>query len=356
MNVDRLTGTARPIRSEGHPGSAVGRPAQNALARLRAASKAAVLCPLLAGCSGVQSALDPAGPEAEHVAHLFFVMVIGGAVIWIAVIAALVHASRKRHAYSEEGASRVILWCGAILPTIVLCALLSYGMWLMPAIRPWVPDVDNKPRIEVTGEQFWWRVRYLDEAGETVIETANEVRIPVGQPVHFQLKAADVIHSFWVPSLAGKMDMIPGRINPLTLTAQKEGVFRGVCAEFCGTSHALMAFTVRALAPQDYETWLAERRDHRPVDAEGFAVFLNNGCGACHAISGTQADGRIGPDLTAFGERATVAAGTLPHTAEDIARFVSYPGEIKPGVRMPHFGMLPQDDINKIAAFLKELR
>jgi cytochrome c oxidase subunit II len=345
MVDDRLTDASRPKR----------------LQQPRAWLCPFIVVPLtfvLTSCSGVQSALDPAGPEAANVAHLFFVMLICGVVIWIGVVAALIYASRKKHPHSEESAGRVILWCGAILPTFALCALLSYGMWLMPTIRPWVPDDDQVRRIEVTGEQFWWRVRYLDEGGEILFETANEVRIPVGEPAHFSLKAADVIHSFWVPSLGGKMDMIPGRTNPLTLQADREGVYNGVCAEFCGESHALMAFRVRAVAPAEFEAWLSSRAENRteePADADGLAVFLKHGCGSCHGISGTAANGRIGPDLTAFGERATLAAGTLPHTADDIARFIADPGDVKPGAKMPHFDMLPANDIQRIAAFLKEL-
>lgn len=343
MTDERLTDHGRPSRSK-------------RCFPTRRPLSLVLLAPLLGSCSGSHSALDPAGPEAAKVAQLFFVMLIGGAVIWIGLVFVFIYAARKKHVHSEVNAGRVILWGGAVIPTVILCALLSYGMWLMPAIRPWVPDDQQVRRIEVTGEQFWWRVRYLDETGSVMFETANEVRIPVGQPAHFSLKAADVIHSFWVPSLGGKMDMIPGRTNPLTLTADRQGTYRGVCAEFCGESHALMAFTVRAVAPAEHEMWLAERRASDPQDAEGLAVFLNNGCGACHAIAGTAANGRIGPDLTAFGERSTLAAGTLPHTAEDIARFVAHPGRIKPGVKMPHFGMLPEEDIRKIAAFLKELR
>lgn len=338
-----VTGLFQPIPSQRH------------LSRLCPGLVALLVLPL-PSCSGNHSALDPAGPEAANIAQLFFLMLVGAVVIWLGLVASIIYASRKKREHSEESAGRVILWGGAVIPTIILCALLSYGMWLMPAIRPWVPDDQQVRRIEVTGEQFWWRVRYFDEAGKTMFETANEVRIPVGQPAHFSLKAADVIHSFWVPSLGGKMDMIPGRTNPLTLTADREGTYRGVCAEFCGESHALMAFTVRAVAPDEHEAWLAERRASSPQDTEGLAVFLNNGCGACHAISGTAANGRIGPDLTAFGERSTLAAGTLPHTVEDIARFVAYPGVIKPGVKMPHFGMLPEDDIKTIAVFLKELK
>lgn len=338
-----VTGLFQPIPSQRH------------LSRLCPCLVALLVLPL-PSCSGNHSALDPAGPEAANIAQLFFLMLVGAVVIWLGLVASIIYASRKKREHSEESAGRVILWGGAVIPTIILCALLSYGMWLMPAIRPWVPDDHQVRRIEVTGEQFWWRVRYFDEAGKTMFETANEVRIPVGQPAHFSLKAADVIHSFWVPSLGGKMDMIPGRTNPLTLTADREGTYRGVCAEFCGESHALMAFTVRAVAPDEHEAWLAERRASSPQDTEGLAVFLNNGCGACHAISGTAANGRIGPDLTAFGERSTLAAGTLPHTVEDIARFVAYPGVIKPGVKMPHFGMLPEGDIKKISVFLKELK
>lgn len=343
MMDKRLTDRCRPTRNKRFPVSLCP------LALILAAC-------LIASCSGNHSTLDPAGPEAAYVAQLFFVMLAGGAVIWIGLVCIFIYAARRQHQHTEQSAGRVILWGGAIIPTVILCALLSYGMWLMPAIRPWVPDDQQVRRIEVTGEQFWWRVRYLDETGSVMFETANEVRIPVGVPAHFSLKAADVIHSFWVPSLGGKMDMIPGRTNPLTLMADKEGTYRGVCAEFCGESHALMAFTVRAVAPAEHDAWLAERRASDPQDAEGLAIFLNNGCGACHAISGTAANGRIGPDLTAFGERGTLAAGTLPHTAEDIARFVAYPGRIKPGVKMPHFGMLPDEDIKKIAVFLKELR
>lgn len=349
MNDDRLAASSEPIRSGPRPGHS-GICRRDYLLLL--------VFPLLASCSGVQSALDPAGPEAADVATLFYAMLIGGVVIWSGVVGLFFYAVRKRKAHSTKTAGRLILWGGAVFPTVVLAALLAYGVWLMPAMRPWFQDdAGGMRRIEVTGEQFWWRVRYLGEDGKPVFETANEVRVPVGERVAFLLKSPDVIHSFWIPVLGGKMDMIPGRENQLTLAAQKPGTYRGVCAEFCGPSHALMAFTVYAMEPQDYEAWLSARKATSGAgDAEGLALFLRHGCAACHAISGTEARGTIGPDLTGFGERGSVGAGTLANTAEHIARFIRYPDGVKPEVRMPHFSMLPDADVERIAAYLKGLR
>lgn len=326
--------------------------------RILSVSSILGLCPSLSACSGIQSALDPAGREAADVATLFFTMLVGGVVIWAGVVGMLFYAAHKRRVHSENAAGRVILWCGALLPTVILAALLSYAVWLMPNVRPWFAGDDRgMRRIEVTGEQFWWRVRYLDEGGALAFETANELRIPVGERVVFSLKSPDVIHSFWIPVLGGKMDMIPGRENRLTLLAEKPGTYRGVCAEFCGTSHALMAFSVLAMEKQEFEDWMAARRASSGAqDAEGLAAFLRHGCSACHAISGTQARGTIGPDLTAFGERGTVGAGTRPNLEEHIASFIRDPGKIKPEARMPHFSMLPDAEIERIATYLKGLR
>lgn len=308
----------------------------------------------------MQSALDTAGPEATSVAILFYVMLAGGGVIWLAVVAALFYAGRRAgEPYSEKAAGRVILWCGAILPVGVLAALLSYAVWLMPNMRPWSPGGEGGLReIEVSGEQFWWRVRYLDPDGELLFETANEVVMPVGERILFSLKSPDVIHSFWIPSLGGKMDMIPGRINRVALEASRPGTYRGVCAEFCGPSHALMAFSVAAMEPSAFDAWLSSRQAggaDEPGD-EGLALFLSHGCDACHAIDGTEARGTIGPNLSSFGTRDTVGAGTFPNTAEHIARFIRHPRRIKPEAYMPSFGMLPEGDVERIAVYLKGLK
>lgn len=316
------------------------------------------LCLLITSCSGSQSPLDPAGREAADVATLFFTMLAGAIVIWLAVVGLFIYAARKKREHTEDSAGKLILWGGTVFPCLVLAALLSYAVWLMPNVRPWFSGGGEGLRtVDVTGEQFWWRVRYMEPGGKVAFETANEVRIPVGERIAFQLTSPDVIHSFWIPVLGGKTDMIPGRRNILTLEAQKPGTYRGVCAEFCGTSHALMAFTVEVMEPKAYDAWLAARRHSTGIqDAEGLALFLKHGCGACHTVSGTEARGTIGPDLTAFGERGSVGAGTLSNTEQAIAQFIRNPGEVKPGNLMPRFDMLPDAETRRIAQFLKGLQ
>lgn len=328
-------------------------------ARLRRVALVFLWSAALSSCSGIQSALDPAGPEAADVATLFYVMLAGGAAIWAGVVGTLFYATRiRREPHSERTAGRVILICGAVGPVFILGALLTYAVWLMPNMRPWTaPGEDGSIRqIDVTGEQFWWRVKYLDASGGVLFETANEIIMPVGERVLFSLNAPDVIHSFWIPSLGGKMDVIPGRINRIALEASKAGVYRGVCAEFCGASHALMAFTVEALEAETFDVWLQQRlAADGSSEAAGLDLFLRHGCGACHTIAGTPANGEIGPSLTSLGARGAIAAGTLPNTRENIARFIRSPEEIKPGVHMPSFGMLPEGDVETIAAYLKGL-
>ncbi len=355
MTDDRLTGDHRPTRSTSPIRSVFTNTQRPAL---KAGLFILCLCPVITSCSGTHSPLDPAGREARDVATLFFTMLVGGALIWVGVVALLFYAARKKRVHSEEGAGRLILWGGAVFPCIVLAALLAYAVWLMPNVRPWVSGSgDGLRHIDVTGEQFWWRVRYLDEDGSIAFESANEIRMPVGERVVFSLTSPDVIHSFWIPVLGGKMDMIPGRRNQLTLEADKPGIYRGVCAEFCGTAHALMGFTVVVMEPAQYEEWLATRRiSSGGQDKQGLALFLENGCSACHTIAGTDARGTIGPDLTAFGERGSVGAGTLGNSRDEIARFLRDPKSVKPGAQMPHFTMLPESETDRIADYLKGLR
>lgn len=315
---------------------------------------------LPAGCSGIQSALDPAGTEAQSVATLFWVMTAGGAVIWLAVMGLFVYATRWRKGpHSEASAGRVIFWGGVVFPVVTLTALLAYGLSMMPALRPWnqTAAADAPLRIEVVGEQFWWRVTYFRQ-GQPPVVSANEIRLPVGERVAFTLKSADVIHSFWIPALGGKMDMIPGRDNALTLQATKPGTYRGPCAEFCGTSHALMALAAVAMEPAGFEAWLAAKAQPSPgVEANqpGRAAFMANGCAACHSVSGTEAVGTVGPDLSHLGGRVTLGAGILANDAAGIARFIAHVEAIKPGARMPGYAALPQADIDAIAAWLKGL-
>lgn len=314
---------------------------------------------LLAGCSGPQSALDPAGRGAERIADLFWWMAAGSVLVWLAVIALALYATRVRpEVHSRRRANLLIIGGGTVVPTVVLAGLLTYGLSLMPDLL--APAPEGSLKIEVTGEQWWWRVRYLLPDGEAV-ELANEIRLPVGEPVEFSLQSPDVIHSFWIPGLGGKMDMIPGRVTRLRLEPTRTGVFRGACAEYCGTSHALMSFAVEILEQEAFARWFAQQAEPaqeptEPLATQGQTLFLANGCGACHAIRGTAADGVLGPDLTHVGSRLSLGAGILPNEPDAFVRWIAHTEEVKPGVHMPAFGMLPAEDLQALAVYLERLQ
>jgi cytochrome c oxidase subunit 2 len=314
---------------------------------------------LLASCAGPQSALAPAGRGAERIADLFWWMAAGAGIIWLAVISLAVYCLRSSAAHDRSRVSILIIGGGAALPTVVLTGLLAYGLSLMPALL--APGPAGSLKVAVSGEQWWWRVRYLTSGSHDVaVELANEIRLPVGAHVEFHLDSPDVIHSFWIPSIGGKIDMIPGRLNRLTLEPTRTGVFRGVCAEYCGMSHALMSFYVIVLEKEDFATWLEHQQEPaqppvQPLAARGQEVFLANGCGACHTVRGTSADGVVGPDLTHVGSRLSLGAGILANEPDAFLRWIAHTGDVKPGVHMPAFGMLPPEDLQALAAYLDGL-
>lgn len=314
---------------------------------------------LLAGCERSGAALDPAGLGAELVLELFWWMVAGAVASWLFVMALAVYAIyvRPRDEYSERGSRWLIIGAGAVVPTVVLTGLLVYGLSLMPTLRP--PAPEGGVRIAVSGLQWWWRVTYELPDGRTV-EAANEVRMPVGQPVTFTLTSPDVIHSFWIPSLGGKVDMIPGRENRMVLEPTRTGVFKGACAEFCGTSHALMQFAAVVMEPDAFARWLEAEARPAPepqgqVERRGREVFLTYGCGACHTVRGTPADGRVGPDLTHVGGRETLGAGILPNDPDAFVRWIAETHDEKPDANMPSFGMLTADELRALALYLDGL-
>jgi len=313
----------------------------------------------LLGCDGPQSALDPAGRAAEQIARLFWKMAAGAALVWLAMAGLAVYAMRgARTAKEGRLAKLLIIGGGAIVPTAILTALLVYGLAMMPDLLARAPA--DSLKIEVTGEQWWWRVRYRPpDGGEVVL--ANEIRLPLGEMVEFHLESSDVIHSFWIPALGGKMDMIPGRTTRLVLEATRPGRFRGVCAEYCGTAHALMAFSVVVMQKEEFNRWLDDQRLPASEPAEivstrGRDLFFTNGCSACHTIRGTHADGVVGPDLTHVGSRLSIGAGILPNDSESFHRWIERTDRLKPGVQMPHFGMLPPDELRAIADYLESLK
>lgn len=319
----------------------------------------AVACLSLASCTGIQSALDPAGEEAAQVATLFWVMTIGGLLIWALMVILSLYASRWKHRpTSEENAGRFIFWGGVVFPVTVLTALLSYALWLMPSLRPFAGGEHTSLRIEVVGHQFWWRVVYHRPDGTAVV-SANEVRLPVGQRVEFELTSADMIHSFWIPALGGKMDLIPGRTNRLSLSATKVGTYRGQCAEFCGTSHARMAFPAVVMEPAEFDAWLDARGRASvglEIGGDGRTLFETAGCGDCHSVDASVAASSNGPDLSHIGSRLTIGAGFLPNEIETLTRFIAHPASIKPGAKMPPSTDLSTEEIDMIAAWLKGLQ
>ena len=316
---------------------------------------------LLGGCGrDVQSVMAPNGIQAEQIADLAWLLFGFGAVVLAIVIVAtwlaIGGSPRVRRALAQE---KAVLALGVAFPVATLTLLLGYGVWLMRSHLDLARDA-NAISIEVVGEQWWWRVTYAGPDG-TSVASANEIRIPVGVPVTFKLRAADVIHSFWVPSLGGKVDMIPGRTTQLRLTAERPGIYRGQCAEYCGGPHALMAFEVVAMPASDHAAWLARAAaPAAPPDTEiglrGRSVFLAAGCGACHAVRGTAAAGTLGPDLTHIGARRSVGIDTLPLTRENLARFVIDGQHIKPGNPMPEFRFLQPPEQDALAAYLLGLK
>lgn len=311
------------------------------------------LAPFTAGCEGVQSTFSTFGVEAESTRALALIMGIGALLITIAVLLLAAHAVRAPEGQLDHrrGMS-LILWLGGVFPTVVLSVLLVVSL---PGMRS-IASEPHDLRVRVDGEQFWWRMKY-EQPGSAAVETANELRIPRDRTVAIRLGSPDVIHSFWVPGLAGKVDMIPGRENELVVRATRTGVFRGQCAELCGLSHALMAFDVIVMEPKDFDEWLAGVSGPATAsDSNGRRLFEEYGCDGCHVVRGHVQGTPIGPDLTHYGSRRTLGAGTVPLTAEATSRFIRNPAALKPGALMPRFGTMSEADADAIAAYLLELK
>ena len=346
------------MRSNGRASQTETNALPPAYAAARRALAAACVLPL-AACSGLQSALAPSGHDAGRIAALFWWMTIVALVVWIGVVALAIYYARRPAASPDLRRDRVlIVGGGVLLPGITVTILLMYGLAMIPPTVARAPE--GSLQIVVVGEQWWWRVRYVAGAGPDVV-LANEIRLPVGEPVQFRLESDNVIHSFWIPSLAGKMDMIPGRITYLTVRPSKTGVLRGACAEYCGTSHALMAFYVEVMEKAAFKLGLEQQAAPAaaPPDAtarRGEEVFHATGCQACHTVRGTPAAGVIGPDLTHVGSRLSVGAGILGNDLAAFQRWVASTEHIKPGVHMPQFGMLPEADLQALATYLEALQ
>lgn len=326
---------------------------------MNAARLAPLLLPWLIGCQGEQSVLDPQSPGARGVANLWWTMFWGASAIMVLVIVLALYAVFRAPARRRRINSIGFITLGGILfPVVVLSALLGYTIAVGNGL---IARSNDALRIEVVGKQWWWEVRYAEQDGQPGFTTANEIRVPVGRPVEIAVSSDDVIHSFWAPALAGKIDMIPGRVNQVSFTADTAGTYRGQCAEFCGAQHARMAFYVIAESEQDYAAWAQRQAQpaqppREPLLGRGHAAFIESGCIACHTIRGTAPGGDLGPDLTHVGSRRFLAAGTLPNNQGTLAGWIADNQQIKPGNLMPPFRTLDGETLRALAAYLESLR
>ncbi|WP_018261596.1 cytochrome c oxidase subunit II [Methylobacterium sp. WSM2598] len=320
----------------------------------------------LASCNFVQSPLSPVSPQARDLLWLFWLFTAVLAAIWLAVMLALVASFRARRAEGtdplaadpqrERRATALVtgLTVATGLVVLVLTGLSYAGQ------RRLFDDEAAQVTIRVIGHQWWWEVQYEDPEPSRGFTTANEIHVPVGVPVQVKLESTDVIHSFWVPSLMGKQDLIPGRNNAIHFTVERPGIYRGQCAEFCGMQHAKMGLLVIAEDEAAFAHWRDGQVAPRPEPASdetraGEAAFVAAPCSMCHQVRGTAAAGRNGPELTHVGSRRTLAAGTLPMSRGNLAAWIVDPHGIKPGVNMPLVKLDP-DQLNTISAYLEGLK
>lgn len=343
---------------QGVPGSRK----RTAAALARAAGQLLAVAPalVLAACDGQQSALQPSGPGARDAAILWWAMLAGSILIFALVLALLLYAvlrppERRPHISTE----RMIVLGGVALPVAALSLLLPVGLNMGASSYAELPP--DALTVRVDGRQWWWEVEYLENGSTRSFTTANEIYLPVGEPVEILLSSSDVIHSLWVPRLAGKQDLIPGRVNRLVVEAEEPGTFRGQCAEFCGLAHAQMALYVVAVTPEEFREWADRQRapaalPQTEAETRGAAAFASRGCALCHTVRGHDAWGVVGPDLTHVGSRRTIGAGLVANTVENVATWIAFNHEMKPGNEMPSFTHLDADTRQAIAIYLESLK
>jgi cytochrome c oxidase subunit 2 len=309
--------------------------------------------------SVAQSVLHPVSAQAASLEWLWwfiFWMCTAVFAVVMAFLAGAVWRNQTRET-PEPKLKRVVI--AGTAATVVLLFIWLIASLVVGRVYA-LPQTPNAVTINVTGRQWWWQVEYVDPVPAKRFQTANEIVIPVGRPVVVNLTSRDVIHSFWVPNLQGKRDLIPGYVSSIWFQADHEGMYRGQCAEFCGYQHAQMAMFVTARPNDQFEDWLSSQRlpaSEPGTDAQqkGRDVFLSKTCVQCHAIRGTIAGATVGPDLTHVGSRATIVAGMLPNTVDNLKRWVRNPQAIKPGNRMPPHD-LNDEDLQALAEYLRSLK
>jgi len=309
------------------------------------------------------SPLDPHSPDAHHIATLWWWMLVVAAIVFLGAVAMLVLGWLRRDkpglpliGESERANTTLVVAFGIAIPIVILSALFVVSDLVLMRETDAPQASETTMSVTVVGHQWWWEVRY----GGSGAVTANEIHIPARTHIALVARSADVIHSFWVPELNRKIDMIPGQANSIELYAEEPGVYRGQCAEFCGLQHAHMAFRVYAEPPARFRAWLAnmERPGREPATPQarrGRQLFMENACASCHRIAGTEAQGSIGPDLTHVASRQTLAADTIENTPRNLFQWVRNPQSVKPGDKMPGLG-LGAARYQAIVSYLSELK
>jgi cytochrome c oxidase subunit 2 len=314
-------------------------------------------------CEGTQSMFNPDGPAARSIAHLGWMLIAVCLAVYVAVVAVLLSALLRRRRPGDdqpeaEGRQRRVVAAAVGFTVIVLVSFTAASAVVGRGLTS--PTETNTLTIDVVGHQWWWDFQYHGSSPSDLITVPNELHIPVGVPVVLSTQSRDVIHSFWVPNLHGKRDLIPGETTQIWIQADEAGHYRGQCAEYCGHQHARMALLVVAEPMEAFQAWLAQQRRPatEPASSEaqrGKNVFLGSTCATCHSIRGTNAGSRIGPDLTHLASRSTLGAGTLPNRPEQLQQWVQNPHAAKPGVRMPPNTLAPED-LQALVAYLGGLR
>ena len=330
----------------------------------------AAIVPAISACEGVQPIMAPGGPQARELADLGWLVLITFSVVTVVMWVLIFRVAARRRGTLAEHAphdapsdKRWIVVGGFLIPTVILGTIFVFTLKTMAAF----PAGDHERHagqasLVITGHQWWWEIEY--QLGSGVSEhfvTANEVHVPAGRPIDIQLQTRDVIHSFWIPRLHGKVDLVPGFTNRIRIQADEPGLYRGECAEYCGPQHAHMILLLQADAPAEFDAWLATMRKPAAPPSSEFAergrqVFMNNACVLCHTIRGTAAHGLVGPDLTHLASRRALAANSFPNTTGYLAGWVTHAQTMKPDAKMPNITAFSGEELRALVAYLEGLK
>lgn len=330
-----------------------------------------------AGCHTAQSTFEPHGPAAERISHLSLFMtglfIAITAVMWLLFAIAFYRrrGSLAEHAPIDTSGGEMWIAVGGIaVPLVVLSVLFVWGLILLRAFpihglhggpSHAMMAQSMKPDILIVGHQWWWEIHYLSDDPSQQVTSANELHLPVGMPVNIRLETRDVMHSFWVPALHGKVDLIPGQPNYLRIEAAEPGEYEGQCAEYCGAEHARMRILVVAQTPDEYQAWLQAQRQPASEPASeaakaGEQIFLAGPCSMCHTVRGTQAGGTVAPDLTHIGSRQMIAANYYRNNDAYLEAWITHAQSLKPEAEMPNFTLFNGEQLTDLVAYLRQLQ